>query len=229
MTRMETRILSGLSPRTRGKRRRRSLRASWRGPIPADAGETIAGICPRAWAGAYPRGRGGNLKPAKSMELRWGLSPRTRGKHIRLGAEERGGGPIPADAGETTGDRLQCRASRAYPRGRGGNVGEFLPVGNIEGLSPRTRGKLPLSWCYSTRPGPIPADAGETPERGCRSASRRAYPRGRGGNSTRPDRYSSGQGLSPRTRGKQCRRLVQIKRTGPIPADAGETDRVRFE
>ena len=70
------------------------------------------------------------------------------------------------------------------------------------GLSPRTRGNLDPDPAGRRLPGPIPADAGEPGYCRGRTASIRAYPRGRGGTQD-----VDGDGLAP---------------LGPIPADAGE-------
>ncbi len=156
-----------------------------------------------------------------------GLSPRTRGKlRIQVGGS-RDSGPIPADAGETTRLRRSGRAFRAYPRGRGGNAGVQAKADMALGLSPRTRGKRSLGRCSTPRSRPIPADAGETRTSGFCSLIDRAYPRGRGGNSGSYQLALGRRGLSPRTRGKLPRQWCGSGLPGPIPADAGETQRLR--
>ena len=72
----------GLSPRTRGKRDKFDEPPSRNGPIPADAGETLLHPAEGGKRGAYPRGRGGNVVVRRSMSMRRGLSPRTRGKPL---------------------------------------------------------------------------------------------------------------------------------------------------
>ena len=52
--------LRGLSPRTRGKHQRGQSPHHRRGPIPADAGETLTVTPVMPAERAYPRGRGGN-------------------------------------------------------------------------------------------------------------------------------------------------------------------------
>ena len=72
-------------------------------------------------------------------------------------------GPIPAGAGETTGEAVEVSSFWAYPRWRGGN-NDFVRLCVADGgLSPLARGKrfgvsLMFVWL-----GPIPAGAGETP------------------------------------------------------------------
>ena len=58
----------------------------------------------------------------------------------------------------------------------------LIAEGLMMGLSPRSRGKLRNCSCRISRLGPIPAVAGETDQRRQMTATRRAYPRGRGGN-----------------------------------------------
>ena len=71
-----------------------------------------------------------------------GLSPRTRGKQV-AGRDIRFClGPIPANAGETIRATTMLIAMRAYPRERGGNMMQAELTNIIQGLSPRTRGKL---------------------------------------------------------------------------------------
>ena len=151
-----------------------------------------------------------------------GLSPRTRGSHHQHHLTPPIAGPIPADAGEPTSATPSRPSRTAYPRGRGGAVTVSFPAGSLTGLSPRTRGSPPSRPCSTSRPGPIPADAGEP-----RAAARlvyapRAYPRGRGGALKVLVQTSAGRGLSPRTRGSPGRSVVTPASQGPIPADAGE-------
>ena len=74
------RLVTGLSPRSRGKHvdGRGSDRAAR--PIPAVAGETAAHGFVGMHDGAYPRGRGGNNGLPDNTSRRPGLSPRSRGK-----------------------------------------------------------------------------------------------------------------------------------------------------
>ena len=49
------------------------------GPIPAHAGEPTPGTGTIAYAGAYPRSRGGTYQQVFGTERLYGLSPLTRG------------------------------------------------------------------------------------------------------------------------------------------------------
>ena len=72
-------------------------------------------------------------------------------------------------------------------------------------------------------PGPIPAVAGETAVQSLPCRACRAYPRGRGGNSSSRKGNLRVRGLSPRSRGKRVERSDLHPWLGPIPAVAGET------
>ena len=212
----------GLSPRTRGSRPGRLHRRGQQGPIPADAGEP-SGCSAANWAArAYPRGRGGAPGRIHIIDRPHGLSPRTRGSLVarfeRLGDR----GPIPADAGEPRPPPPHARRPRAYPRGRGGAIGDRAVVMLHVGLSPRTRGSRRARAARGARPGPIPADAGEPGRCPARWSSARAYPRGRGGAVSYANEWRLHRGLSPRTRGSRRGDRRHARITGPIPADAGE-------
>ena len=193
----------GLSPRTRGKRHWRLPDPAWKGPIPANAGETPSPppIC--SASGAYPRERGGNAVTYQLCPTPRGLSPRTRGKPLPTSATNASSGPIPANAGETLFKEFQQLA------------------GN--GLSPRTRGKPLAQSGQNTVVGPIPANAGETPFGQKISEVFGAYPRERGGNRHVNSKFLTFKGLSPRTRGKRRHAHPRTGLSGPIPANAGET------
>ena len=93
------------------------------------------------------------------------------------------------------------RSPGAYPRGRGGTLTRDPTTGEVEGLSPRTRGNHHDTGETTARHGPIPADAGEPSDQPPRQQLDRAYPRGRGGTLAADARQIAGTGLSPRTRG----------------------------
>ena len=172
--------------------------------------------------GLSPRGRGN--QPGKVCGVAGnGLSPRGRGKR-RTGPPPCGRWrSIPAWAGETPSRSFTISRGRVYPRVGGGN--RYFPAANclVDGLSPRGRGKLGLSLPTFPRPGSIPAWAGET--RWSRTSRRRGkvYPRVGGGNVQVSAIRLSGQGLSPRGRGKPNAGRAVVQRIGSIPAWAGET------
>ena len=117
----------GLSPPTRGSRRRPDPARQPQGSIPAHAGEPGSGSGSPGSRKVYPRPRGGARKTGAGEFRDYGLSPPTRGsRHPRT---HRFILPrsIPAHAGEP-GRRLQWKSlSAVYPRPRGGASAAFAP------------------------------------------------------------------------------------------------------
>ncbi len=130
----------GRSPRVRGSRlRRRELRLL-RGSIPACAGEP--GRRPRSERRRRvdPRVCGGATKINNTCLRAWGRSPRVRGSLGRLPAGARGGGSIPACAGEPPVRHRGARQRRVDPRVCGGAPSARSPSPATRGRSPRVRG-----------------------------------------------------------------------------------------
>ena len=99
----EAHAAAGLSPRARGNHRgHRGARAVC-GPIPAGAGEPAEDDWAMTLSGAYPRGRGGTYRMAPMPPTGGGLSPRARGNLRQVDAVHALRGPIPAGAGEPSG------------------------------------------------------------------------------------------------------------------------------
>ena len=175
----------GLSPRVRGKRGGLARRMIERGSIPACAGETVAYPYSGLTGTVYPRVCGGNASSSGVVGLRWGLSPRVRGKLSRILEIAAKRGSIPACAGETRPALLAGRRIWVYPRVCGGNRGKADGWGRPGGLSPRVRGKRMPPCQASQAAGSIPACAGETKNMRGFAPGRRVYPRVCGGNSGR--------------------------------------------
>ncbi|EFW09822.1 hypothetical protein HMPREF9005_1181 [Actinomyces sp. oral taxon 178 str. F0338] len=74
--------------------------------------------------------------------LRWGSSPRVRGKHLGGGALDAERGLIPARAGKTTWTARGGRGTTAHPRACGENARAVRRCAQRWGSSPRVRGKL---------------------------------------------------------------------------------------
>ena len=158
-----TRMVSGSSPLTRGKRapldpcRRRGRL------IPAHAGKTPWPLSHPPLDRAHPRSRGENSRSTVMPRSLTGSSPLTRGK-LRPGeplvANRR---LIPAHAGKTYCQDCQARSWPAHPRSRGENDKLRDALEALAGSSPLTRGKLRASFCLVTVCGLIPAHAGKTP------------------------------------------------------------------
>ena len=132
---------SGLSPRTRGRRRDRHRQHRRPGSIPANAGETSPRSVSLPYRGVYPRERGGDGATVTDSTDVPGLSPRTRGRRRPM----RSGLPpvrsIPANAGETSVPLFRPVPPRVYPRERGGDSAVAELLRRLSGLSPRTRGR----------------------------------------------------------------------------------------
>ncbi len=114
---------------------------------------------------------------------------------------------------------------RAYPRERGGTILCLGRLHFVEGLSPRARGNPSMAHAGSASARPIPASAGEPPERGGIVHCREAYPRERGGTFRPVNQHAWWRGLSPRARGNHGQDILHALADGPIPASAGEPPR----
>ena len=158
----------GLSPPTRGSRRRYCDLVGLRRSIPAHAGEPCSPARPHGseWAPmdkpragwVYPRPRGGAVDATAISWAFDGLSPPTRGSHVHqldrtapsgsipahepMDKPEPGTRPrsIPAHAGEPPSRTRRCSCPAVYPRPRGGASHEVSPHFPEHGLSPPTRG-----------------------------------------------------------------------------------------
>ena len=120
-----------------------------------------------------------------------------------------------------------CSALAVYPRVGGGNHRRKRPNKRPLGLSPRGRGKPCRPVPAVRRSRSIPAWAGETYPNRAKAILGKVYPRVGGGNPKLHITQRANQGLSPRGRGKPCRRYCQSLCSGSIPAWAGETGVMR--
>ena len=137
-------------------------------------------------------------------------------------------GLIPAHAGKTAGGRTRAASSRAHPRSRGENVSHASDAEVIWGSSPLTRGKRRRIMPGKRAPGLIPAHAGKTTSRPCRTWEPWAHPRSRGENASRDWPLIVALGSSPLTRGKLHDRRPAMTTAGLIPAHAGKTPTPRL-
>ena len=110
----------GLSPRGRGNPRYAVFHDRVSRSIPAWAGEPYRFHMGRPAAWVYPRVGGGTMNELKQAALGAGLSPRGRGNRYSLSPEARGGGSIPAWAGEPRSVPCKPNRVRVYPRVGGG-------------------------------------------------------------------------------------------------------------
>ena len=152
----------GSSPRVRGKRRLIDTHRPARGLIPACAGKTRLPRIPASSSAAHPRVCGENRRPRPAAALRWGSSPRVRGKRVSKLSKLFGKGLIPACAGKTIRAKSQASSVRAHPRVCGENASRLARSSPRAGSSPRVRGKPRETLLHVGREGLIPACAGKT-------------------------------------------------------------------
>ena len=190
--------------------------------IPALAGEPKRAASRDHRSRDYPRARGGTNLSGLPFSFGPGLSPRSRGNHLCDPEPGSSPGTIPALAGEP-GCRIGRRVDRGYyPRARGGTRHQASDEMVKAGLSPRSRGNRSIRLILRSYSGTIPALAGEPCVSRGLSGNLRDYPRARGGTSAICTRHRLIEGLSPRSRGNRIDALRDGKRSGTIPALAGE-------
>ena len=175
-------LCAGSSPRVRGKHRRRPTRRQARGLIPAGAGQTGSPVLRLRGRRAHPRGCGANQGAPPGRDRRAGL--------------------IPAGAGQTPSDGYVVLPEGAHPRGCGANLLHTKRNDNIEGSSPRVRGKLDRFRSHRLDARLIPAGAGQTLRKFMAMFSCGAHPRGCGANRHPAGNARRRAGSSPRVRGK---------------------------
>jgi len=195
----------------RGKQRKAYWLAVGSRSIPACAGETSLVVDYTHFWRVYPRVCGGNPKWRKYMCINNGLSPRVRGKHFILCCHIPSLGSIPACAGETVSQSKIRLPQGVYPRVCGGNLVRLDGISDVDGLSPRVRGKPALLDYKTKKHRSIPACAGETQNAVSICVSITVYPRVCGGNIWHYAKLSDGPGLSPRVRGKPLANALKAR------------------
>ena len=216
-------MLTGSSPRGRGKLTQHQDIAIHAGLIPAWAGKTIrAGLLIND-VEAHPRVGGENAGFGGAHRAVDGSSPRGRGKRDATTASGYTDGLIPAWAGKTACGVDQHRRSRAHPRVGGENRLYSYTVSSPTGSSPRGRGKPVCVDKLREESRLIPAWAGKTHRGGPASLRPRAHPRVGGENIEQLGTILIPVGSSPRGRGKRAPCRGQPAWSGLIPAWAGKT------
>ena len=170
----------------------------------------------------YPRLRGGSRFNPNLAAYLCGLSPPTRGIHRRPLVVADARGSIPAYAGDPFVLPDVAKYEPVYPRLRGGSTGRGTRTTSPHGLSPPTRGIPAGAIDGGGSDRSIPAYAGDPiPTQASRTPST-VYPRLRGG--SQRGRYGVGSvlGLSPPTRGIRRYAAPRCRRSGSIPAYAGD-------
>ena len=193
----------GSSPRVRGRPSDWIAFSSWRGLIPACAGQTRRPIRSRTQPRAHPRvcGADGDKIPVEIWGK--GSSPRVRGRRHCWGGVFVMVGLIPACAGQT--------------------VAEVVADHPRLGSSPRVRGRLCLLGPYQAPFGLIPACAGQTHAWRRRRICCRAHPRVCGADATPELAAAVDKGSSPRVRGRRIYQKPTTRAERLIPACAGQT------
>ena len=164
-------VLSGSSPRVRGKPMAASRAILDTRLIPARAGKTRMRVVREVPGGAHPRACGENAPAGRGLVDRLGSSPRVRGKHPQPIGPHDEEGLIPARAGKTGGDDGLGGLRWAHPRACGENLAPVLPTIADLGSSPRVRGKRVRDAPPGYGGGLIPARAGKTARRRCQCAT----------------------------------------------------------
>ena len=212
----------GLSPPTRGNPTPRAKEHPSARSIPAHAGEPTSSKTRSSRGTVYPRPRGGTLCLSLKRVRLLGLSPPTRGNHRVEQPRPSPARSIPAHAGEPVSTSVDGRATRVYPRPRGGTAILGRDEVAAEGLSPPTRGNRVVEEGTSLMRRSIPAHAGEPASDEAGRAKRPVYPRPRGGTPRPSLRPPLSAGLSPPTRGNQTLGTFNDFAARSIPAHAGE-------
>ncbi len=215
-------MLTGLSPRLRGNRRRQLKDRVHRGSIPALTGKPTG--LPRlpVQVRVYPRAYGETAAAREADVQRQGLSPRLRGNHSKPAGGKSGKRSIPALTGKPAPALRGARRSEVYPRAYGET--QKLIQDNISntGLSPRLRGNQILGAVLPAPRGSIPALTGKPPASQPAHGLRRVYPRAYGETRDTSVPLLAVMGLSPRLRGNPHTSRRHPDEVGSIPALTGK-------
>ena len=216
-------VISGSSPRVRGKRRRARSTACRARLIPARAGKT------RSWTAwwrarsAHPRACGENSAASLALMSACGSSPRVRGNSCRRIRRRSSAGSSPRVRGKHRRRPPRSAVGAAHPRACGENADLVTPTGREKGSSPRVWGKRLRARHADPLRGLIPARAGKTCSWGPWTPAVRAHPRACGENAVGGGVFGGRWGSSPRVRGKPGVVEPGLALPRLIPARAGKT------
>ncbi len=152
----------GLSPLTRGTLLITNRNGAKKRFIPAHAGNTFVQFDGGVGDAVYPRSRGEHFSAVANSGGKSGLSPLTRGTPVSLNEGIQFIRFIPAHAGNTSRKLVQPNWVPVYPRSRGEHLDTACARVATAGLSPLTRGTLPLAAHGVHGLRFIPAHAGNT-------------------------------------------------------------------
>ena len=130
---------------------------------------------------------------------------------------------IPAHVRNTLPQLSSTSPGPAHPRSRGEHVRLWLLSMPLPGSSPLTRGTLICESAREDSPGLIPAHAGNTLSGACPVLMWWAHPRSRGEHTQGTGKMPARVGSSPLTRGTPTPGNGCHRRSGLIPAHAGNT------
>ena len=191
----------GSSPLSRGIQPRALLRQRPGRIIPALAGNTMSLPMPLPWVPDHPRSRGEYNLIVLSPQIAQGSSPLSRGILRERCCRVQLSRIIPALAGNTLSHSPTRMRTRDHPRSRGEYYHHGADGGQLFGSSPLSRGIPPTARWWATRPGIIPALAGNTLRQSPRRRIRRDHPRSRGEYNILRDPLIRNEGSSPLSRG----------------------------
>ena len=177
ISRTNSGVWTGSSPRVRGTQQARRDGRRDRGIIPACAGNTSSSGSQASGTRDHPRVCGEHDARVLAKDRIAGSSPRVRGTQAIMRLLGFGRGIIPACAGNTALCRSQRAARRDHPRVCGEHAWSWLEFLDSEGSSPRVRGTLLRHVEDLAELGIIPACAGNTVRGWCRSMRGRDHPR----------------------------------------------------
>ena len=130
---------------------------------------------------------------------------------------------IPAHAGQTKGATCYEMCKTDHPRACGANLADIDKAYDVNGSSPRMRGKQNNAYVTFSAQRIIPAHAGQTFGSQSRIGTMPDHPRACGANGIIHGRNHADAGSSPRMRGKPIRSGEFFYHSRIIPAHAGQT------
>ena len=216
-------VLQGSSPRMRGTPPSFHALTRYQGIIPAYAGNTRRGSDVRFPDGDHPRVCGEHSCALVSMGSGAGSSPRMRGTHEVMADRRATSRIIPAYAGNTCDFDWFSGVFEDHPRVCGEHAASKIGDAAASGSSPRMRGTHIYIQLFQCSIGIIPAYAGNTRALELSLRLRRDHPRVCGEHSNVLLMRSNCSGSSPRMRGTLSHSPHSRRRTGIIPAYAGNT------
>ena len=170
----------GSSPLARGTQSEAKKSESWKGLIPARAGNTDVKYRGINGDRAHPRSRGEHSEIRTKSTGDAGSSPLARGTRPAAPICAAYAGLIPARAGNTYSSFSDWLGIGAHPRSRGEHLMLLYVVPPSLGSSPLARGTLIFALMSDSSIGLIPARAGNTPLAPPRKSQEGAHPRSRG-------------------------------------------------